>query len=53
MAQANDVKKRDVAQELREDLEILKSVKRGDAKLRRRTFVMVTVQRSKAAPKDG
>jgi putative transcriptional regulator len=42
MAQAKDAKKkRDIAQELREDLEILKAVKRGEVQLRRRTFVQV------------
>src|SRR5689334_13111018 len=37
----NAEKKRDIAQELRDDLEALKAAKRGDVKLRQRTYVQV------------
>ncbi len=42
MAQKKDTnKKRDIAQELRDDLETLKAAKRGEVQLRQRTFVQV------------
>jgi putative transcriptional regulator len=34
-------KKRDIAQELRDELEVLKAAKRGDVQLRTRTYVQV------------
>ena len=34
--------KRDIAQELRDDLETLKAAKRGEVQLRQRTFVQVS-----------
>jgi putative transcriptional regulator len=41
MAQTKSVKRRDIAQELRDDLEVLKAAKRGEVTLRQRTFVQV------------